>query len=111
MRHRRHSDQPVTAPYWQDDLVTLFLGDCREVTEWLRADVLVCDPPFGIGWRRGINHARSSKAHAGIKGDADTSVRDRALELWGDRPGVLFGSFYAPPPPRDEAGARVPQAA
>jgi hypothetical protein len=85
-------------PYYADDLVTLWLGDCREVTEWLTADVLVMDPPYGIGWRRGVNNARASKAHAGIEGDDDTSVRDAALELWGERPGVVFGSFYAPPP-------------
>ena len=27
-------------PYYADDLVTLWLGDCREVTAWLDADVL-----------------------------------------------------------------------
>ena len=88
----------MTAPYYDDGQVQLWLGDCREEPEWLHADVLVCEPPYGIGWSRGVIHARASKSHTGIQGDADTSARDAALELWGDRPGVLFGSFYAPQP-------------
>jgi hypothetical protein len=87
--------------YYEDDLVQLWHGDCREVTAWLEADVLVTDPPYGIGWtrREGIATAASPDAgHAGIQGDEDTSVRDNALEAWGgSRPALVFGDLRKPP--------------
>lgn len=87
-------------PYYEDDLVTLYHGDCREVTEWLAADALVTDPPFGRAWRQGRSKAAGlrSDAHAGIAGDADTSTRDTALALWGDRLAVIFGDLMLAPP-------------
>ena len=75
-------------PYYSDEWVTLYHGDCREVTEWMAADVLVTDPPYGIGWTKGTNVARLSRSHDGIQNDEDTSVRDAVLEGWGARPAV-----------------------
>lgn len=87
----------MTAPYYADDLVTLYHGDCLEVTDWLAADVLVTDPPYGRGWSKG--HYDGGKGHPGIAGDADTTTRDAALTLWGpDRLGVVFGAPLATQP-------------
>ena len=75
-------------PYYQDDLVTLYHGDCLEVTEWLQADVLVTDPPYGMGY-----HSGRRKAGDHIAGDGDTTLRDRVLAIWGDRPAIVFGTW------------------
>jgi len=83
-------------PYYEDDLVTLYHGDCRDVTAWLEADVLVTDPPYGTAWSRPfIANSHHRSAHVGIDNDADTSARDAALGLWGDRPALIFGSLRA----------------
>jgi site-specific DNA-methyltransferase (adenine-specific) len=86
----------VPQPYYADDSVTLYLGDCREVTEWLAADVLVTDPPYGVDWKRpSLASQHNPTRHDGIEGDADTSVRDDALTAWGERPALVFGSLRA----------------
>src|SRR6478672_11254595 len=84
-------------PYYQDDLVTLFHGDCLEVTEWLAADLLVTDPPYGIDWK-GTDYNTGSRRDS-IAGDKTTNVRDETLRLWGcDRPAIAFGSQLLAPP-------------
>lgn len=98
----------MSTPYYADEAVTLYHGDCREVTEWLMADVLVTDPPYGtesVGWDvsygRGQNrrHGRSDLAPGVIANDATGATRDTALALWGARPALVFGSPRRPEPP------------
>lgn len=107
------------SPYYSDDLVTLYHGDCREVTAWLDVDVLIMDPPYGTNFTSGnpkggygrrqnaagnSRHA-STRTNVGVEGftianDNDTSVRDEALSMWGARgPALVFGSPRMPDPP------------
>ena len=84
--------------YYSDEFVTLHLGDCREVLAWLEADVLVMDPPYGIGWESGRTSHASTPLVVAVEGDADTGVRDAALKLWGNGPAMVFGSWRQPRP-------------
>ena len=76
------------SPYYEDDHVTIYHGDCREIDAWLTADVLVTDPPYGMSYES--NRTRSSSK---IEGDDSTDVRDRALAAWGNRPALVFGRW------------------
>lgn len=82
-------------PYYEDDQVTLYHGDCREVTAWLDADVLVTDPPYGIAYQSG---SRREVLAASIANDEDTTHRDAILEDWGERPALVFGTWRIPRP-------------
>lgn len=96
-------------PYYQDDQVTLYHGDCLEITDWLTADVLVTDPPYGTelmstangnagGYGR-VSRADRAKGLGHIANDTTTETRDSALASWGDRPALVFGSPRLPDPP------------
>lgn len=85
----------MSTPYYEDDQVTLYHGDCREVTEWLEADVLVTDPPYGMNFQSGSRRETFAK----ITGDEDTAVRDAVAAMWGpDRPALMFGRWSVAAP-------------
>lgn len=89
----------MSAPYWSGDGITLYHGDCREVSEWLAGDVLVIDPPYGIGYDSGWD----SVLPRSIEGDEDASLRDWILAQWSGRPALVFGTWRIPRP----AGTRA----
>lgn len=81
--------------YYQDEHVTLHHGDCREITAWLDADVLVTDPPYGIKWaQNSMHYTRSIKPTKNVIANDDTAeARDQALAAWGGKPAIVFGSW------------------
>ncbi len=91
-------------PYYSDDHVTIYHGDCLELADvWGGADVLVTDPPYGISWsthgsKRDLRGWAPRQAKAGIVGDDDTTARDHVIAAWGDRPSAVFGSPLIAPP-------------
>ena len=84
----------MTAPYYQDEFVTLYHGDCLEITDWLAADVLVTDPPYGMAYDSGWVKGRTRP----IASDDSTATRDAALALWGEHPWLAFGTWRQPRP-------------
>ncbi|MDR0593734.1 MAG: site-specific DNA-methyltransferase [Bifidobacteriaceae bacterium] len=98
-------------PYYQDDLVVLYLGDCLDpalAAVWAGADVLITDPPYGIGYRSPSLHmsrgkwAQRKDGESSVSQDEDTKTRDAALSLWEGKAAAVFGSWRKPPPVRPD---------
>ena len=86
-------------PYFQNDLVTLYHGDCLEITEWLEADVLVTDPPYGVAYKSNMDKGSRTNWHDAIVGDETTESRDAVIELWGvERAALVFGTWKVEKP-------------
>jgi site-specific DNA-methyltransferase (adenine-specific) len=84
-------------PYYADDLVTIYHGDCRDTSLWQPpVFALVTDPPYGInaqsnGFGRGRKALTRQRRHARIIGDCEPF--DPAP--WLDFPQiVLFGANH-----------------
>jgi hypothetical protein len=82
---------------YEDEFVTLYHGDMREHVQWLDADVLVTDPPYGMRYIRPSSKVAPTEP---IIGDQDTTLRDACLAMWGDiKPALVFGTWRAIRPP------------
>lgn len=77
--------------YYEDDFITLYHGDClKDHREWLEADVLVTDPPYGMAYD---SHRVKGRKAQTVANDQTTEVRDAALLAWGARPAIAFGKW------------------
>ena len=83
-------------PYYQDDFVTLYHGDCLELVDlWTCADVLVTDPPYGMAYRSSFSKLGPTDP---IAGDETTAAREAAIEAWGFKAAIIFGTWRVPRP-------------
>ncbi len=81
-------------PYYEDDSCMIYHGDCRELMPGMLADVMVTDPPYGIG----LASSRAGRFGAmAVANDESVSCRDEVLSMW-DGPALVFGSWKVPKP-------------
>jgi site-specific DNA-methyltransferase (adenine-specific) len=94
-------------PYYEQDGITIYHGDCREILPHVRADLLLTDPPYGIGekWTKTALVGKRGSSRLWGKGETwdNTTVShwliQQAIEsanaaiVWG-------GNYYELPPAR-----------
>jgi DNA modification methylase len=93
-------------PYYEQDGVTIYCGDCRDVLPSILAGgelAFITDPPYGINYStgrgRGAVKGYASWAHTTIQNDGDTSCRDWLIEFVAGRyPLAVFGTWKVPKP-------------
>lgn len=85
-------------PFYRDDYVTLFNGDCLEVMGHIESssvDCILTDPPYGMNWRSG----RRKDRYDAIENDSDLKWVDEWLKksfdvLKNDRHFYSFCSWH-----------------
>lgn len=92
-------------PYYQEKGITIYHGDCREILPTLgKVDLVLTDPPYGIGEANGKNKSRGKLARPkdyGIdKWDTETVPQSLINEIVckSDKSIVFGGNYYSMPP-------------
>ena len=82
-------------PYYQDDAVTIYHSDCREILPHLEpVDLVLTDPPYGISWE---GHPGSDIVWRPIANDSCTGIVADFFEwLPSEQDAVVFGANCFP---------------
>jgi site-specific DNA-methyltransferase (adenine-specific) len=85
-------------PYFEDDAVTIYHGDCRDILPSLpKVDLVLTDPPYGLQDRNMRNCVAFMDVSWDIK--VDDSLINQVI-LCGQNAIIFGGNYYALPPCR-----------
>jgi site-specific DNA-methyltransferase (adenine-specific) len=87
-------------PYYEEDGITIYCGDCRDILPALAADsadLLLTDPPYGIKYHTGSYRTRQLHMHT-VTGDDSPDLAVRVISdclrlLKNSRHGYAFGRY------------------
>jgi site-specific DNA-methyltransferase (adenine-specific) len=81
-------------PYYHDDYCTILHGDCREIVPTLgRFDLLLTDPPYGLGNRMQGGTWGGSEKYDKMR-EWDTHAPDLGFLLALGNPAIIWGGNY-----------------
>lgn len=85
-------------PYFQDDTITIYHGDCREVLGQIGSVDLVCtDPPYGIGFAAQPTLWQRKKGAIAEQWDNEPIANLLDIIRIGEKQVVWGGNYYALP--------------
>ncbi|MCK5018408.1 MAG: site-specific DNA-methyltransferase [Candidatus Peribacteraceae bacterium] len=86
-------------PYYQDDYCTIYHGDCREILPELpKVDLVLTDPPYGIGHVMKGGHGKGSWTLLGKGNDWDNEAPNLEFMMRCAHRYVIWGGNYFPLP-------------
>ena len=92
-------------PYYKEEAVTIYHGDCRQIVPLLgRFDLLLTDPPYGIkagDQRRQASRTKLAKATDYGVNEWDNKTDNKGIQLARGKCGkqIIFGGNYYDLPP------------
>lgn len=87
----------MPVPYFERDGQKIFLGDAREILPALgKFDVLITDPPYGIGYVHGAINIPNATRFAGVPVIGDDVPFDPSFLLGFDKISLFGVDHYAP---------------
>lgn len=82
-------------PYFEDDLTTIYHGDCREFSAELGGgDVVVTDPPYGTAYQHGVRRGGRAMGHDGQSIAGDDEPFDPSTLLALGLPTIMWGANH-----------------
>lgn len=82
-------------PYYEDGVVTIYHGDCREILPHIGSvDLLLSDPPYGMAYRHGARKGGVRLGHDGVSIVGDDEPFDPAHLLGVAPRTILWGGNH-----------------
>lgn len=81
-------------PYYDEDGITIYHGDCREILPPLEVDAILTDPPYGMDYQHGARLGGRRLGSDGQRIEGDQEPFDPCHIIEGGCPTIMWGGNH-----------------